>query len=387
MEPAVFISSTCYDLGETRATLKSFFESLGLHPLLSEFNSFPLNPDIGTVENCVDVVRRRADLFVLIVGGRYGTPTDSGKSITNLEYLEARAKGIPIYTFVSKAILHTLPVWRNNRDGNFAGVVDCNKLFEFVEALYSAQEQWVYPFERAVDITTTLRAQFAVLFKDALAYRGKFKEAGLPPSLTNLSPRSLCLVIEKEKGWENLLFSQIFAEEIESSLSLKRDLTYNLCLKPTLKLPNALETMDWITKKIGDLTKLANSASTLMNTAFQEAAGPPGKPGNAEHIVYVAQRVGELYRSVIRWTIEFVSVESKEELQPIIEIASRFSRAFLGDIEEYSERLRRELPRAINPPADQTEPVNLVLTLSAPPVEEFEKEAERLEQLYRINVK
>src|SRR6476646_11478620 len=106
--PSVFVSSTCYDLNQIRADLRVFLLSLGVEPLLSEHTTFPVNPQVGTMANCVNAVKERADIFVLIVGSRYGTLDESGKSITNREYLEARAKGIPIYVFISNSILNIL---------------------------------------------------------------------------------------------------------------------------------------------------------------------------------------------------------------------------------------------------------------------------------------
>lgn len=110
--PTVFVSSTCYDLKQIRVDIKCFIEKqLGYEPILSEYDSFPLSSDIGTVENCVRAVKERADIFVLVVGGRYGSLTDTGKSVTNLEYIHAKAKGIPIFAFVSKEVISILPVW------------------------------------------------------------------------------------------------------------------------------------------------------------------------------------------------------------------------------------------------------------------------------------
>ena len=133
--PAIFVSSTCYDLKQLRADLRDFIKKLGCEPVLSEFDSFPVNPDVGAVENCLEAVRKQADIFVLIVGGRYGSSTDTGKSVTNLEYLQARTKGIPIYVFVDGNIMPLLPVWKQNSDANFNGIVDSPKLFEFIGAL------------------------------------------------------------------------------------------------------------------------------------------------------------------------------------------------------------------------------------------------------------
>ena len=53
-KPTVFISSTCYDLG--------------LEVLLSEYSSFPIDPSLGIVDNCLRVVQERADIFILIKG-------------------------------------------------------------------------------------------------------------------------------------------------------------------------------------------------------------------------------------------------------------------------------------------------------------------------------
>jgi hypothetical protein len=99
--PAVFVSSTSYDLDQVRADLKQFIERLGYDAVLSEYPSFPIDPDVKTVENCLRAVDRSADIFILVVGGRYGSQTGEGKSITNLEYLRARFKEIPINAFVT----------------------------------------------------------------------------------------------------------------------------------------------------------------------------------------------------------------------------------------------------------------------------------------------
>ena len=92
----LFVSSTCYDLAQLRANLRDFAEEVGFEPVLSELDSFPVNPSQSAIQNCLDAVRTRADIFVLVVGGRYGSMNEAGKSITNLEYLEASACGIPV---------------------------------------------------------------------------------------------------------------------------------------------------------------------------------------------------------------------------------------------------------------------------------------------------
>jgi hypothetical protein len=113
--PAVFVSPTFYDLKQIRADLRDFITTLGLIPVISEYGSFPIDPTIPTVENCLKVVDENADIFVLMIGARYGTIKDQGKSVTNMEYLKAGAKGIPIYVFIEKSILNILPLWSAER--------------------------------------------------------------------------------------------------------------------------------------------------------------------------------------------------------------------------------------------------------------------------------
>ncbi|WP_420908864.1 DUF4062 domain-containing protein [Flintibacter muris] len=64
-----------------RTDIKGFFEDqLGYNILLSEYSTFPLDPNIGTLNNCLRVVDERADIFVLVVGCRYGSVTDAART-------------------------------------------------------------------------------------------------------------------------------------------------------------------------------------------------------------------------------------------------------------------------------------------------------------------
>lgn len=133
--PSVMVSSTFYDLRQIRADLAHFIaDELGYVPLLSELPSFPIDPDVDTIENCRARVEKDANIFVLVIGGRYGSIDDkTDKSITNLEFLSARHKGIPIYAFVDKNVLAVVPTWKNNRAADFSATVDTTRVFEFIE--------------------------------------------------------------------------------------------------------------------------------------------------------------------------------------------------------------------------------------------------------------
>lgn len=99
--PRIFVSSTCYDLKYIRENLKFFIRGLGYEPVLSEEGAVYYDPTLHVQDACLVEVPA-CQMFVLIIGGRYGGQyKDSGRSITNAEYLEAARTRIPIFAFMS----------------------------------------------------------------------------------------------------------------------------------------------------------------------------------------------------------------------------------------------------------------------------------------------
>src|SRR5690349_2014981 len=67
--PTIMVSSTFFDLKEIRQQLAAMISSeLGYHALISESPSFPVEPDVDTIENCKRRVERDADILVLVIG-------------------------------------------------------------------------------------------------------------------------------------------------------------------------------------------------------------------------------------------------------------------------------------------------------------------------------
>ena len=377
--PSVFVSSTCYDLRQVRADLREFFAALGFDPVLSEFSSFPVDPAAGTVENSVAVVENKADLFVLIVGARYGSLTDQGKSVTNLEFLTAKAKGIPVYVFVLRSVLDILPVWKANQAGDFSGVVDSPQVFEFVASMRDNRETWVYPFENAQDITTTLRTQLAYLFKDALDLRSRANCSGLSESpLRELRGSALRLVIERPAAWEYLLFGEVLQAEIRRHADLRRDSQYGLCLGPARFL-KAREFMEWVRGKLAEAQAMTAAAMTVVKEVLPAAFGPQGAPGDAEAIMYAAKRIADIYRAGLEWKLDFPRVVVPNEFQRLRLLAACLCDNFPSEIEEFCRTFREAVPRAIAAQrSGDAAKVHVVLKLSYPDLTECNAEAARL---------
>jgi len=380
--PAIFISSTCYDLKQLRADLHSYLEAAGFEPVLSEFPNFPVDPDQTTIENCRKVVESRADVFVLVIGGRYGSINEQGKSVTNLEYLTAKAKGIPMYVFVMQSILELLPTWRDNPGGNFSATIDSPNLLQFVAEIRNSGEKWVFPFNSAQDIISILRTQLTYLFADALDLRLRASTSGtLLSKFSQLSGRELRLIIEKPLGWEYRLLSEGLRREIFTSADLRRDWSYNLALGSE-RMVKPSEFFQLIREKNSEAVRISTNLKTLFHDALPIALGPSGQPGDAEGLSYVASRFGENYRSLLKWKLDYFCLRPPDEFLQLRTLAAGLCDDKVPEIEEFVARLATELVEALNrTPGGPPRVLELTLTLSGADQTPLNGELARLSRL------
>jgi hypothetical protein len=244
---------------------------------------------------------------------------------------------------------------------------------------------WVFPYETAQDITNTLRQQLAYLFMDALQLRTRVKGVGLTEQLSRLEGPALRLVIERPLAWEYRLFAEVLKQEVSRLKILKLDLDFGMSYGKNLRFHD-FEVTGWIADKAADARRIAEVSSRTLNDALQHALGPSGTPGDAESIVHVARKMAEAYRKAVEWALEFQYVEVDDEFQEIVRIASGLTSNMIKEMEEYSERVHREIEDAVNnlPPPGEKRELHLTLTLTAPDMKEFDRELNRLNRLYGI---
>ena len=371
----LFVSSTCYDLAQVRADLREFAANSGLEPVLSEFSTFPVDPNRSTVENCLQMVRAKADIFVLIVGNRYGSVGDTGKSITNLEYSEAELRAIPRYVFVKRDILTLLPIWKSNPSGDFTSSVDSPKLFEFVARLRDSGSIWVFPFDTAQDIVTTLRTQISYLLADCLELRGKLQPEQIVA--LRLGPESLRIYVEQAIGWEYLVFAKLLQEKLSSRRQKRLDVELELRTGELRQLKDIYAVVEWTSEKFSRLSHITSGLEKAMGPAITKAVGEPGEPGDIERIEHLTQRIAETYERILDWTLEFHSIEVDLSLEKLMHLAANFSSNAIRELEEFVGSLYDKLHDAIenHTPGDA---VSFTLVLTVPDQAEFEEELEKV---------
>lgn len=199
--PRVFVSSTYYDLKHVRSSLDLFIDSLGFDPVLSEKGDIAYAPDRPLDESCYREAET-ADIFVLLVGGRYGSEASGNdrktpitfferyESITKKEYESASGRDIPIYILVEKGVYSEYQTFlrnKGNSDIKYAHVDSVNVFFLLDEILSRPRNNPVHTFEKLEDIESWLRDQWAGLFRELLRRQSQQQQlTGLSLQVTEL---------------------------------------------------------------------------------------------------------------------------------------------------------------------------------------------------------
>lgn len=380
-KPVVFVSSTCYDLKQVREDLKDFFEeNYGFQTMLSEFDSFPIDPCKGTFENCIENVDKVADIFVLIIGNRYGYVMESGKSITNLEYLHAKAKGIPIYVFVDKQLYDHMRTWRLNKDADFTRVVDDPKIFEFVSSIYDESKQWIYTYDSVRDIKMALKQQLSLIFFDGLTLKKLAGDSYNKIITTNLPSNAVRMVVEKPCFWEYKFLAYVLMGEFDSLQEHRWDLKYGLFpMHSTHFEPSAL--LDDISEKLNEMIGLTKLLSTLINRTIQDAIGMPGNPSDLELMMYTTKQLSSIYKRIIEWGLYFKSLDAEDIFENLLQLLYELPSHVLKQIDQFVEQLYTEFI-ALPDVEDNTErQIAVSCTLDVANIHEIGEELIRLRSL------
>ena len=189
-KPRIFVSSTYYDLKHIRSSLEQFIESIGYEPVLFEKGDIAYMPDTALDESCY-AEAAAADIFVLIVGGRYGSENsadhqDKGHqfhdvydSVTKKEFETAYEADVPTYILVDSAVYGEYQTYLRNKENELIKYshVDSPNIFRFIDyVLNKPRNNPVSNFDRFSQIEAWLREQWSGLFRELLRNRSQQRQ-------------------------------------------------------------------------------------------------------------------------------------------------------------------------------------------------------------------
>jgi len=364
--PTVFVSSTFFGLEAIRFDLSKFFENeLGYRTLLFEHSSFPVESDADTVENCRRRVQEDADAFILIIGDRYGyVPPEGHLSVTNIEYLAARAKGIPIYSFItSEALAHF-----ENRQNIPDLSPETSALFDFIAQVRSNDSAWMFPFVTSHDITRTLRVQFAYQMTRGLLLQQRIRAA--EPVLIGLSGKALRLALEKPMGWGGLLFAQILIDEVFQMKDLIRAYRAEVAFGPGESVADNQIT-EWLHSRFADAIRHAQG----MNTLLSETLNASFNSGDATSIVSHARLLSLALQEIVEWAQRIRRTHVNEDWEPVKSVVAKMCDNIVTELEKFGPTVREAIEKTLaDTEGPETRTLQLTLVLTIAYVDEYNKE-------------
>ncbi len=168
----VFVSSTCYELRDLRASVKAWLEGLGLVPLLSDEAGFPhVDTKMPPYATCLRVLEE-CPLVVGIVDRKYGRSFDdwgpypeyAGLAPTHAELRHALATKKSLVLYVHRDVWAFYEAWRKNRSLFIQGTppqgLDERTLLMFEELKTLPVPPWVGQFSDVRDVIADLQATF-----------------------------------------------------------------------------------------------------------------------------------------------------------------------------------------------------------------------------------
>lgn len=283
---------------------------MGHDPVLSEYPSFPVSPELSTVENCKRVVRERADLLVLIVGGKRGSlDPQTQKSVVNSEYQEARLTGLDCIVFVDKQVWDLLPIYSKNKGIDFAPTVDNPAVFSFIEQIIE-DTKWVFPFTRTEDILTTLRVQLSTRFRDLLV-RSRQNRLFVPSAFVAEPGHITRIAVDKDELWEFRLACALLKDRSRKIDERFAELESGFVVRRTKFLPGP-DTLNYIQDLLDDLLNTMQALSRILSEQLTPSFGPPGVPGDAEKIKAACDNLYSLYLTLFEWELDVRFVRPHE---------------------------------------------------------------------------
>ncbi|MBC3479973.1 DUF4062 domain-containing protein [Pseudomonas sp. SWRI77] len=271
-KPRVFVSSTYYDLKHIRNSLEIFIDNLGYESVLYEQGDIPFHHDSPLDESCYEEIKA-CHILVLIIGGRYGSPTSDTdierglehyNSVTKKEYETARTNDIPIYIFIEKNVhseYHTYKKNRTNADISYAHVDNVN-VFKLIDDIYAQKRNnLIRDFEKFDDLSSWLRDQWAGLFADLLANKKRDHELeDLSSQVAGLKDLSSVL-----KSYTESIMSKLQPDNFEQIIKSSNSNLRSRALRQFEKNPLMSYLLDRSPKGVGivSLFEAFSQSSTL----------------------------------------------------------------------------------------------------------------------------
>ncbi|MDD5569652.1 MAG: DUF4062 domain-containing protein [Bacteroidales bacterium] len=241
VKPIIFVSSTVSDLSNEREAARLAIEQINCKPSMCE-NTF-IAQNRNSIDVCLNEVIK-ADVYILLLGGKYGYELDDGVSITEKEWFIADREGKPILVFNLKKIKTEQ---KQNDFANKVGNIYDGKFWKEVNSAFQLKDE--------------IQKSLLTLFEEEKIKRKQNTEK-LYSSLINIDFAQKIFI-----GALNIDRKEIIKNSINSERKLFKKSTNREVIYEALKQQNLKFSSDWVcfNNKIVSFHDISNSSIPLHN--------------------------------------------------------------------------------------------------------------------------
>lgn len=266
--PRVFISSTYYDLKQTRENLDQFLHSLGYDTVRNEHGDIPYGNKEELEKYCYKEISN-IDILVSIIGGRFGSEAKNSEwSISNEELRTAINSGKQVYIFIEKSVYNEYGTYllnKENADTKYRYVDDV-RIYQFLEEIHKlTTNNNIKTFDSSAEIQEYLKEQFAGLFQSFLEASAKAKDFSLSKKLENLAEKFEQLSTKYDQTNNNIEQTlhnvQYVTHPVVHHLSSLMNIQYGIWFDDYTKLNALLRAYGWTSEEREDVYRWKHDTS------------------------------------------------------------------------------------------------------------------------------
>jgi hypothetical protein len=173
MTPNIFISSTISDLHHLRDAVRDTVLDLHYLPRMSEYGDLGYLPAISAIDSCYQSIRE-CQLFILIIGKKYGYLDKNSYSVTHNEFRTAKELNIPIICLIDQEVNTFKQIYEANpkKKTKYPGMDQPEMSFKLIQEFSSYPENNGYlTYKTISDARNNFKNQLAHIFCDLLLKR------------------------------------------------------------------------------------------------------------------------------------------------------------------------------------------------------------------------
>jgi biofilm PGA synthesis protein PgaD len=317
--PNLYISAFGLDMEAARNELNRVIWDLDCNPIHSVYQtSAPRRVEKIALKETQRLVRDQSDMMVLIVGEMVGSVAKAEGPITRFEYLTAKEAGIPVCIFLKQAIYDALPAQAVTKAEDHDFTLEPFAVLPFVQSISNDENVWVRGFNTIRDIEHVLDLEMDRIFYQAFSVRYEKNTVLQESPPAQMDCQSLRLATEKPAAWEIRLFCRMFRREIEISRLERLDQRHAMP-DTTAKMLDEMQTVRIIKRMIRLMDKLQLLLEEIVEYVEPGYAGKIREDREGAVIVYLAGRLGKLYREMEHETGNGLTLEIPEKWKTLAE--------------------------------------------------------------------